>query len=163
LLRLTSSVISGSTALHILDVDRAATWTPMDLDIYAPCHSALQVVAYMCRVEKYELLEHPDTYSYAAGGFDTVYRLRRGTKEIDIIQSSTRSALHPIPFFWSTHVMNYLTADSFCIAYPELTLNGKALLNPIHLLDNLHAPPSVVANITKYNARGYDFRTRTTA
>ncbi|KAI9059957.1 hypothetical protein FKP32DRAFT_1100579 [Trametes sanguinea] len=163
ILRLTKSIISGSTALNILDIDRASNWTPTDLDIYTPHHAVIQMLVYLTKIEGYDIINDPPQYSFPSGGFTAVYRLRRGTKTINVIQSATCSALHPLPHFWATHVMNYITSDTFCIAYPEYTLNGKALLNPIHLIDNLHAPPRTVANITKYTARGYDIRTRTTA
>ncbi|KAI9069830.1 hypothetical protein FKP32DRAFT_37151 [Trametes sanguinea] len=163
MLRITSSVISGSTALHILDVERGKNWTPTDLDIYTPHYSALQIVRYLCKVEHYHIHPNPAHYSYPISGFIAVFHLRRGDIKIDVIQSTTRSALHPLPYFWSTHVMNYLTADSFCIAYPEYTLHGKGLLNPIHLLDSVVPDRRIVANIQKYITRGYDFRARTTA
>ncbi|KAI9067023.1 hypothetical protein FKP32DRAFT_1601418 [Trametes sanguinea] len=163
ILRLTCSVISGSIALHVLDIDRASTWTPTDLDIYTPNYSAIQIISYLCKIEGYNIVDHPDHYSFPAGGYDCIFHLRRGNSHIDVIQSNTRSALQPIPYFWATHVMNYLTSDSFCIAYPDLTLDGKSLLNPIHLIDRLHPSTTVIHNIHKYSERGYTFRTRPTA
>ncbi|OJT13876.1 hypothetical protein TRAPUB_9545 [Trametes pubescens] len=115
-LRLTSSVMSGSTALHILDVACADTWSPTDLDIYAPSYSARQLITYIRDVEGYNIVKENTTkYPYHDAGLTHV--------------------------FWGTHVMNYLTADSFCMAYPELTLTGRALLNPIQLIDLQHPKP----------------------
>ncbi|KAH9853917.1 hypothetical protein C2E23DRAFT_867870 [Lenzites betulinus] len=162
---ITCSVISGSAALHILDIDRTVDWTPSDLDVYTPLYSAAQVISYLCIVEKYEpygdAINPP--YPGVTSGFRSVVRLRRGEQSIDIIQSLTRSALHPIPYFWSTHVMNYVTADSFCVAYPDLTLAGRALLNPIQLLELEHPSSNIVDKMLKYIDRGYDFRKHPTA
>ncbi|KAI9065787.1 hypothetical protein FKP32DRAFT_1534223, partial [Trametes sanguinea] len=162
ILRVTDSVISGSAALYVLDTDRASDWYPKDLDIYAPNHSYKQIINYLIALEDYEKLETPPPrkYPYAASGISSVTHLHRDGIQIDIIQSATRSALHPIPCFWATHVMNYLSADNFCIAYPEYTLSGKALLNPIHLVECFYPPPATLTNLSKYMERGYDFRMR---
>ncbi|KAI0335952.1 hypothetical protein GY45DRAFT_1342100 [Cubamyces sp. BRFM 1775] len=159
-LRVTNSVISGSSALHFLDVDRAPLWSATDLDIYTPIHCARQIVNYLCNVEGYHIVQEPvpSKYPHLRSGFATVFHLRRDLSEIDVIQSCTRSALYPIPYFWGTHVMNYLTADTFCVAYPEYTLEGKSLLNPVALVDKQHPNVRMLTNMDKYTERGYAFR-----
>lgn len=164
-LRVTGSVISGSAALYILDVDRATKWYPNDLDIYAPITSAAIMVTYLVTVEGYEILDKPPPESryYSSPGFNSVAHLRRGDFEIDVIRSNTISALHPIPYFWSTHLMNYLTADAYCIAYPNDTLIGRGLLNPVQLIAHQYPLPRTMRTMKKYKARGYIFRSRPTA
>ncbi|EIW62571.1 uncharacterized protein TRAVEDRAFT_108110, partial [Trametes versicolor FP-101664 SS1] len=167
ILRLTRSVISGSTALHVLDIDRASAWTPNDLDIYAPITAAAVVVNYLVTVEGYDVVDSPAPAKYpypsSRSGFNAVAHLRRGDIEIDVIRSNTISALHPIPFFWSSHLMNYLTADSYCMAYPDDTLAGRGLLNPIQLIEHQYPLPRTMRTMKKYRARGYIFRSRPTA
>ncbi|KAL1941336.1 hypothetical protein VTO73DRAFT_7153 [Trametes versicolor] len=162
ILRLTSAIISGSTALHVLDIDRAHDWTPSDLDIYVPVHNARRLISYLCVEEGYSAYDTDNSKYpyYPPSGMRGVTHLRRSGLEIDIIQSSTRSALHPLPYFWSTHVMNYLTADSFCIAYPDFTLRGHGLFNPVQLVDFEYPRPRTLSVVKKYTDRGYCFRGR---
>ncbi|KAJ8457462.1 hypothetical protein ONZ51_g11515 [Trametes cubensis] len=159
LLRITNSVLSGSFALHVLDGHRRPQWTPNDMDIYVPVSRARRVATYLVQVEGYQIVEcRKSVYSIHLAGFSLVIQLSKGSSRINIVQSATLSALHPIPYFWSTHVMNHLTADSFCIAYPRFTLAGRALLNPIVLVDDRYPNDRTLGMLTKYQARGYDFR-----
>lgn len=81
-------------------------------------------------------------------------------QRIDIIPSINASPLFPISFFWASHLMNYLTADSFCAAYPEYTFAQRAVLSPVQLIDHRYPSPEIVRVIRKYEDRGYQFRVR---
>lgn len=158
-LRLTGSVISGSTALHILDGARRAAWAPNDIDVYVPRGKAMRIVTHLQVVEDFHLTRQDSAfYGRTASGFSRVIHLSKGNTSIDIIESLTQSALHPIPYFWSTHLINYLTADSFCIAYPDHLLTGRGVLNPIALLEGQYPSPRTLMVMEKYRARGYDVR-----
>ncbi|KAI9059161.1 hypothetical protein FKP32DRAFT_1544252, partial [Trametes sanguinea] len=156
-LRITNSIISGSAALHVL---LSTAWSPSDLDVYAPHHSYKQVISYLRDAENYQVMESPDPskYPYRGNGFSSVTHLFRDGHEIDVIQSPTRSALHPLPHFWATHVMNYISADAYCVAYPRYTLTERGILNPIHLVQLQFPPPTTLSNIAKYTTRRFDFR-----
>ncbi|KAH9846472.1 hypothetical protein C2E23DRAFT_696829, partial [Lenzites betulinus] len=160
MLRITGTIISGSTALYVLDRDRATGWEPSDLDLYAPSHHGTRISRYLSQCEGYVYqgtAEH--LYASDSAGFVRVTRWQnRHGMRIDLIHSQTQSALFPLPFFWSTHLMNYLTADSFCIAYPALTLRGRGLLNPVALSDSRFPTHRTLNVMTKYQLRGYDFR-----
>ncbi|KAH9895266.1 hypothetical protein C8Q73DRAFT_623280, partial [Cubamyces lactineus] len=159
LLRVTNSVLSGSFALHVLNGHRGPRWMPNDMDVYVPMLRARRVAAYLVLAEGYHINEYrKSVYSVHLAGFSLAIQLTKGNSKIDIVQSTTLSALHPIPYFWSTHVMNHLTADTFCVAYPHFTLAGRALLNPIVLIDDRYPNDRTLGMITKYQARGYDFR-----
>lgn len=161
-LRATGSVISGSAALHVLDSARAEHWQPRDIDLYVPLDHAERVATYITEVEEYVHLETHEswaTYTHDSAGFVEVSKYENGDgMRVDLIKSATHSSLYPIPFFWSTHVMNYLTADSFCMAYPSLTLQGRGLMNPVALVDSRYPHKRTLAVMTKYHRRGYDFR-----
>ncbi|KAI9067793.1 hypothetical protein FKP32DRAFT_1543326, partial [Trametes sanguinea] len=161
MLRVTRSVLSGSTVLHMLDLERASTWAPGDLDIYAPIHHAARVVAYLISAEGYTV-DHTNAFYYSPDGvgLQSVVHLRRGDTHIDVIQSATRSSLHPIPHFWASHLINYVTADSFCMAYPELTLSGRSVINPAALDGFLFPRQRTLQVIDKYSSRGYSIRVR---
>ncbi|KAI0649234.1 hypothetical protein C8Q79DRAFT_500506 [Trametes meyenii] len=159
IMRISGAVISGSAALNFCDVERAHAWSPQDLDVYVPHHAGAGILAYLINVEHYIVdISAAPKYPYDHPGFSKVIHLKRGSFEIDLIQSVTRSALHPLPFFWGTHVMNYVGADSFCVAYPEHTLQGQAFLNPIQLVAYLRPTLRILANKEKYTLRGYTFR-----
>lgn len=166
-LRATGSVISGSAALYVLDHTCSSHWRPRDIDLYVPLDHVERVIAYITEIEDYiHLVTHESwsSYTHDSSGFIEVSRYENSNgKRIDLIKSATHSALYPIPFFWSTHVMNYVTADSFCIAYPSLTLQGRGLLNPVSLLDNQYPHKRTLAVMSKYYHRGYDFRLRSYA
>ncbi|KAH9848188.1 hypothetical protein C2E23DRAFT_709698, partial [Lenzites betulinus] len=160
-LRLTSSVVSGSSALHVLDFARSHSWQPADLDIYTPRHAVQPMLDYLRLQESYVVHTADNTvYLYDNPAIERVIHLRRGQKEIDVIQSSSPSPLLPIPHFWSSHLMNYLTADGYCMAYPQYTLAGQGLLSPVQLIDLQLPPPRTLNAMKKYSVRGYDFRSR---
>ncbi len=162
LLRMTGAVISGSAALYTLDSERAHGWRPKDIDIYVSLEYAGRVAAYLTEVENYvHSWTHKSRSRYtrdSAGFTEVVHFENVDGMQIDLIKSSTHSALYPIPYFWSTHVMNYLTADSFCVAYPTLTLHGRGLMNPVALVDMQYPHARTLSVIEKYQQRGYDFR-----
>ncbi|KAI0323217.1 hypothetical protein GY45DRAFT_1215168, partial [Cubamyces sp. BRFM 1775] len=114
---------------------------------------------YLCMVEGYTPDLHPmePRYPHVQVGFKHDVHLCHGEQKIDIIQSLTCSALYPIPFFWATHVMNYLTADSFCITYSTLSLAGKSLLTPTQLLNHQYPNPLSLHIMAKYTQCGFTF------
>ena len=161
LLRVTGSVLSGSSVLNLLDRERSHMWTPTDLDIYTATDSTYRVAWYLIHVEGYMFKRSVESsYNGAFAGFRQVVHLTKGEAHIDIIQSVTISALHPIGYFWGTHVMNYISADFFCIAYPKTTLEGRGLLNPVALVDRQYPGKRTLAVLKKYAERGYEFRVR---
>ncbi|KAI0349321.1 hypothetical protein OH77DRAFT_1582440 [Trametes cingulata] len=69
------------------------------------------------------------------------------------------SPLYPIAQFWTTAVMNYISPTSFCIAYPQLTCFGLALLSPARAGRQFAiARSGVDINLLrKYERRGFRF------
>ncbi|OJT05578.1 hypothetical protein TRAPUB_3591 [Trametes pubescens] len=164
-LRATGAVVSGSAALRTLDRNRAHGWRSNDVDVYTPVHQTERIIRYINEVEGYYALEASEPYAhYSVSGYMQVFRYRNADgAHIDVVQSYTHSAIFPIPFFWSSHVMNYMTADAFCVAYPVHTLQGRGLMSPVALLDDQHAHDPTLAVMHKYRSRGYDFRLYTHA
>ncbi|KAL6303188.1 hypothetical protein BKA93DRAFT_698635, partial [Sparassis latifolia] len=50
-----------------------------------------------------------------------IARVTTGKAVIKIIHSRADSAIYPISHFWSTLVINFISADSFGCTYPSLT------------------------------------------
>ncbi|KAI9063180.1 hypothetical protein FKP32DRAFT_1553809, partial [Trametes sanguinea] len=128
-LRLLHAVISGSFALAFLLRNNEPKIIARDLDIYVPHKYAKRLARYLTAGEGYSVvLSHHHRYDGNAA-IASVQVLAKGAMRIEIIESTTSSALFPLPHFWATHVVNYLTADTFCIAYPSHTLKHEALFN----------------------------------
>lgn len=158
LLRSTHSVVSGSTALHFI-LDSPRSWTASDCDLYVPFGASDTIQKYLRGRESYEdprgRSGKPDDYVKAIQNsrhnpsiHSVVHLYRSNGMKIDIIESTSTSALHPLAFFWSTHVTNYISADTLCVTYPSLTFNGRGCYVPI-----THA--AVDRALAKYEARGF--------
>ncbi|TFK84114.1 hypothetical protein K466DRAFT_474382, partial [Polyporus arcularius HHB13444] len=158
-LRLTDSVISGSASLRFLQRQPDVDWKAHDLDIYTPSTYAVRVLAYLVDVEGYQIDDvNRPTYHADSQGYQRVYHLSKGDLSIDVIQSNTLSALHPLPFFWGSHVITFVGADMYCLPYPALTLQSRAVLNPIALILLEYPRPRTVDCIHKYEERGFSIR-----
>ena len=129
ILRRTGSLASGSAALWFL-LRMPDAWTPVDVDILTPRLAFDEVVRLIENLigsqahNIYTRRPHDDPGPYTrrctiqAGGF-----------RIDIMESETESPFSVMLGYWSTHIMNGLTADSFWSAYPSLTLRGMGVEN----------------------------------
>lgn len=49
---------------------------------------------------------------------------------IDVVVPNSISPILAVTQFWSTHVMNYITADGVCVMYPTLTFKKIGVINP---------------------------------
>ncbi|KAI0358773.1 hypothetical protein OH77DRAFT_1579609 [Trametes cingulata] len=78
-LHITQSVLSGSTVLHILDIQGLHTWVPHDLNIYAPVDTLRCMVRYLITTEGYQLQRiHDSTYqANGAAGYKRTSTLAR--------------------------------------------------------------------------------------
>ncbi|KAI0056638.1 hypothetical protein BV25DRAFT_1813577 [Artomyces pyxidatus] len=161
MLRLSRSVIAGSTALHMAvqgsELERG--WFPRDMDVYTPMSASAGVVEHFTEVEGYHivtqgLVDDPSRQSLSNGGMAIITTLRRGEDNVsvDVITAITNAPLAPITFSWSTLLMNYATADTLSLAYPRSTLAGQGLLNPARSQD-----AGVESCHLKYMARGFSF------
>lgn len=102
----------------------------------------------------------PGTYlCHRLNGIQAVAKFTRGPLKIDVILS-TEHPLQPIGNFWSTFVMNVITADGIICAYPEDTM---ALRGTVNITDSKHphtrpTPGSPREAIEKYACRGFTSR-----
>lgn len=162
-MRMLGAVISGSFALAFLLRNTEHAITPGDMDVYVPGEFAVRFAAYLVEVEGYA---HTET-STIPYGRSTAHRhvivLEKGHRRIDVVPSVNNCALYAVSHFWSSHVMNYLAADTYGIAYPESTFQGRGLLSPFQLMDLRHTSAYVIDLIRKYEARGFTFRVRSYA
>ncbi|KAI9067078.1 hypothetical protein FKP32DRAFT_1531238, partial [Trametes sanguinea] len=156
-LRLLHAVISGSFALAFLTTNCGPSFSPRDLDIYVPRGYARRMANYLSTHEGYSRLLY-QTQRYGDNpAMHSIHYLGNGQQRVDIIESSNHSALSPLPNFWASHVINYLSADSYCISYPTFTLRHHALLSAIQLVQLRYPSPKTTDLMHKYSARGYTF------
>jgi hypothetical protein len=126
-MRQIGSIISGSTALWLVDV-LSSLWQPGDLDIYVPQGMARYIVDFLHEEGYTSNVEHDffQNRYLRFSGLKTVTKLRKGETTIDVLESSTPSAIQPITTFHVTAVMNYITPDSIVMFYPQLTFSRYA-------------------------------------
>ncbi|EMD34450.1 hypothetical protein CERSUDRAFT_75985 [Gelatoporia subvermispora B] len=155
---ITTSVVTGSTALVFFE--DATTFTPNTLDICTPMGHLLKVVNYLTEEEGYSI--EPGWIPAYKGRFRSARRLNRPNGSIvQLFESGTRSALHPIPFQNGTHLINWLSADEYCCVYPLLKLVHCSLISPCRMTPAscFREPTEQLAGwIDTQHTRGYGLR-----
>ncbi len=144
-----NSVISGSFAVQFVDKDGGRQAN--DLDVYVGLNNVDGMIAFFAR-NGYESVED----GHSSRGYRGVHLLSRrtlakGSQHVDIIESPTKCSLHPIAWFWSSAVMNFMTGSHFCIAYPGSTLARRSFVSPIRARH-----PGLPMLRSKYERRGYE-------
>lgn len=145
----TGTIISGSNALRF--ADRQAVWVPNDIDFYCTPRGFRIFCTYL---EEYlgavlidEKINKQGAYSF--NGFAQRRRYKAPMATVDVMCSTTSSALYPLTFFHSTLVMNALSANSICIAYPK-DVAERTGTRSIYGLGSCGD-----AAVEKYESRGY--------
>lgn len=156
ILRGTDAVVSGSMALHFI-LDGPELWEPNDADIFAPLHAADKIANYLMSSEAFKVegmtsrnARYQDHIRFNPSIARVVYLIRPDGFRLQIIESATPTALHPLAHFWSTLVTNYISADAICVVFPSLTFNKRGC-SRLDILDN----DAEIRAIEKYRARGF--------
>ncbi|KAH9920731.1 hypothetical protein B0H21DRAFT_827262 [Amylocystis lapponica] len=153
----TESLVSGSVALAFFM--RHDEWCPLDLDIFVPYDVYPCVLTYLITVEQYSIVgSSQTTYDFTEAIARSTRLCNNNNAFIDVLQCTTTCAIAAIPSLWSSHLMNFLAADSFACAYPTLTFQRRGVLHPERLIDYRYVTPDIVRAMGVYNARGFDFR-----
>ncbi|TDL18182.1 hypothetical protein BD410DRAFT_753461, partial [Rickenella mellea] len=170
LMRDYEAVVSGCHALEFIMPSPDVPWTlaAADLDLYVPLGLEQPFIDFLEIFEGYDckprtrpasrkdlvrLSIYPNTFS-------SMFTLHHPDtkRSIDIIVSCDASPLSPIFQFHSTPVMNWITADAVCSAYPLYTFASRGIVNPLVLADDEYLPSSLRA-IYKYRRhRHFDFQ-----
>ena len=131
-MRSTSVIISGNSTLFVfyphLYIDSPT------LTLYAPHNTFVQVKGYLQRVEGYEPrpLDPTSALNQVRGAFK-VTLLRSGTNTIILHQSTRNCPLPPILSSPLTAQQGYISYSSFCMPYPTLTRQKRAVINPLYV------------------------------
>lgn len=131
---------------------------PKDLDIYTPRSTFLRMARYLIDVEGYAPSD-PRTPLYAdVVNIRRIVTLRKGDRCIDLVQSSSESPTMPIAGFYASHLVNFITADGYFMAYPGLTLRGRSVMYPGRIRHGTGIDSTIDALREKYRTRGYQIR-----
>lgn len=106
-------------------------FTASSLDIAVPYSKADDIISHLKILEHYLLLDvsrrHPNMHN---PGVASSSRLRKGTLEINVIESTSTSTEYPVLFGWSSMMFNHITPNSYSIGYPELMRNRRGIILP---------------------------------
>ncbi|KZS90824.1 hypothetical protein SISNIDRAFT_468328 [Sistotremastrum niveocremeum HHB9708] len=136
-------LLSGSAVLHFITQD--TSWSPHDLDFVVgrncvePLLLQLQLRGYVRHILEMDIKGSSHKPTKIPG---------QPPSQIDVVESTMRDPLQTIMFFHSTQVMNFITADSLTILYPDLTLEHVGIARDSDF--------DVTHLVEKYRARGFD-------
>ncbi|KAJ3529883.1 hypothetical protein NM688_g7792 [Phlebia brevispora] len=121
----TRTVLSGGGAVHFLQP--SSDWTPRDLDFYCPedqyeifCIYIIDVLGGVVQLHQEEAdmaTDIHEPYRHIAIKERRVIQTRFAT--FDVMCAKGMTSLFPIAHFFATHLMNFVSASSVCIAYPH--------------------------------------------
>ena len=137
-------VITGKAALHIL-----YPWhtPPAHIDIYVPKgnagllknhllrrqdfhedptppNAAHPILSGVCHAKRAEPLDPPQIIR--------TIRLRHDAASFCLHECLRASTLDVVLSQWNTALLNFVSTQTFCVAYPKLTRSGCALITPSH-------------------------------
>ena len=153
------AVISGSGALYLLQPFLATPWIPNDLDIYIS-HDNAQLLLAALTIEGYcQVLSSPArSKSYLRPQFHSTITFVHSQQTIDVIVATKSTGIYPIFHFHSTILMNFVTHDSICCTYPQLTLRGLSVIHPFFAYDTILNRAAIDA-LLKYHHHGFVYLT----
>ena len=157
MLRSCDAVMSGSSALHILLPAKTTSWVPINLDIYVLSlhYHHLSVLLDIYGYQK--IHKGKENVSRCSSSLiHNVVTFANGDQQIDVIVLKIAGGISPILQFHSMAVMNFFRADHLFCAYPALTLNHLAKVNPGPLYFDRFWCCTLNA-LLKYAERGFRF------
>ncbi|PSR87070.1 hypothetical protein PHLCEN_2v5256 [Hermanssonia centrifuga] len=151
-MRLSGACLSGGRALSI--VDNKATFEGVDWDFYCPFEGFDAFCIFLVERLKgttVELGPLAQAHYVSMVGICGFRRISTERGVFDVMRSETATPLLPLPYFHSTLLVNYISADSLCVAYPLGLLSRNGVTQSRSLSE--HA----TAGLAKYRSRGYEF------
>lgn len=121
-MRRTNTVLSGGACLAFLQP--SPSWSPTDLDFYCPdqgyeqfCHFLIEELGGRTELS-HGAFDDDNPYSAKQLGFSHRRVIKTQEATFDVMRSIHATPFTPIAKFDNTLLMNYLSADELCIAYP---------------------------------------------
>ncbi|KAG1797591.1 hypothetical protein EV424DRAFT_1546566 [Suillus variegatus] len=157
LLQSSSSVVSGSSALNIIQARQGAVEIN-DLDVYTTLPNFEELVHFFKHSEGYKIMgnfHRPPPGRYNNTGIAKLLRLQKDERKVDIIVTNLASAVAPIFQFHNTAIMNFISAEAIFCAYPVWTLNMAGLIHPRMYKQNA-TNLATISGLAKYMKRGFN-------
>ncbi|KAJ7041003.1 hypothetical protein C8F04DRAFT_1253506 [Mycena alexandri] len=132
-------------------------FTPNDVDVYTPETEETLMLEILREQLGFTVTKQVATAYPKRLSITRIYWLTKGTAKINLITVKGDNAVVPIFQFHSTLVMNKISCYGMFCAYPELTLNGIALVNTGVKLDT-YSKRRTAECIEKYEKRGFTFK-----
>lgn len=123
------AVVAGPFLLDLLD--SGTNSRNHAVEIYAPCDRWAAVLDELAAWECRRVASHITTLPTGTTSC-AVYCIGTGT--VRVFRSANQSAVYPIAFFRHTLLMNYMSFDHICVAYPRLTFARQGVVNTRPLL-----------------------------
>ncbi|KAJ3534708.1 hypothetical protein NM688_g7094 [Phlebia brevispora] len=156
-LKSTRSVFSGSACIAFLFPP--STWKMGDVDVFCPQDNYDNFCDFLLHALPGTLILDQTKDDLAALSHDYHGRRVIGRRKIrtdnttfDVLCADSLCALTAVASFFATHVMNVVTADSICIAYPLLLSQQRGLLRPFFNRE-VHGPL-----ISKWQHRNFNLQ-----
>ena len=154
----TGSVITGQAALWFMMRDERSP-RPATLKLTCPLHEFDTVYAFLMQLPDATVHPyHEDLFLSNENRVD-YYGIRQRTcvktamGVIELLESESHTAFHPIPFQHGTHMMNALSPGHFISPYASLTLNKIAFTPPLLIRHHNAELPTV--DSTKFRLETY--------
>lgn len=117
------AVISGSSVTWMLSLCERS---PGDLNIIVPRGQSQCLLHYFDELGYSRSTSEVDNIAYLATAY--VYRLLRGNDQVVIVESKNKHVIHPVTCSLNSTQMNIMTPDEIIVFYPDLTLEGMAII-----------------------------------
>ncbi|KIO12232.1 hypothetical protein M404DRAFT_40957, partial [Pisolithus tinctorius Marx 270] len=129
-------------------------WTPHDLDLYTTQRN-VDFLLCTLKLQGYHMIYVNTTNDvhYYNSLVATVFTITREECKIDIIVSTSLTAVSPIFRYHSTALMNFISHDCIFCTYPKLTLKQCSFVNPFVIFSQA-LKRSTLEALLKYHDRG---------
>ncbi|KIN99015.1 hypothetical protein M404DRAFT_114703, partial [Pisolithus tinctorius Marx 270] len=129
-------------------------WTPQDLNLYIVQRNIEFLLAAL-KIQGYQVIyiNAANAVHYYNSHIASVFTLAHNNCKINIVISSSTTAISPIFHYHSTALMNFISHDSVFCAYPELTLHKHSYMDPFIIFSQALKCLTMEAFV-KYHDRG---------
>ena len=144
----TGSVITGRAALWFMMRDAQAA-KPTALTVTCPLHQFDAVYAFVRGLPGASVHPYPEDIYLSNDNRAHYFGVRQRTRVktamglIELLESESHTAFHPIPFQYGTHMMNVLSPGHFISPHANLTLKRIAFTPPLFIRHHNSELPTV--------------------
>jgi len=151
------AVISGSCALYLLQPLLTTPWFPHNMDIFVSQDNRQLLLAALATDDYQHVVTSPAHIKRRSHSpCHSTITLMCSQQTIHVVMSPHDSAIFPVYRLHSTILINFITHDSLCCSYPQLTLRRASLINPFLPHDTILNRASI-DSLLKYRRHGFSY------